>query len=168
MCSLLILMALWGCGEGGAGGSDGPAPAAAEITRPKLDELIRSSSRPYVLVNFYATWCGPCRKEMPSLVALQNDPASEVEVIFISIDEAGDIEKALPGFLTEMGVNFKTWFRATEADAFVRGIYAVWDGRIPLSLLYSNKGQLIEPIHGLTTEKEIKMVIEQFKMLQDV
>lgn len=62
-----------------------------------------------VVLNFWATYCEPCRKEMPDLAAIQNDYAAlGVQVIGASADEAGDRAKVLR-FIKETKINFPVW-----------------------------------------------------------
>ena len=57
----------------------------------ELEELKREISDGRVLVDFFATWCGPCRQVGPILEDLDNDPAFGVQIVKIDVDEAGDI-----------------------------------------------------------------------------
>src|SRR5687768_2716153 len=109
-CSLTLLIA--GCSPSSSSveATDAPAPQVG-VEAVELRDLISQSKRPYVLLNFFATWCKPCRTELPDLVALENDPESEISVLLVSIDNAGDAKGKLRNFLGEMGVNFKTYAR---------------------------------------------------------
>ena len=55
-----------------------------------------------VLVNFWATWCPPCREEMPALIALQNEHRDRLQIIGISEDD--DLE-AVHDFVEKRGIN---------------------------------------------------------------
>jgi len=68
-----------------------------------------------VLVNLWATWCGPCRKEMPGLASLQKDLGSEdFEVVAISVDRKG--VEASAAFLEETGAEgLKLYVEPTTA-----------------------------------------------------
>jgi thiol-disulfide isomerase/thioredoxin len=70
-----------------------------------------------ILLNLWATWCVPCRKEMPALDALQNDPGgSHVEVVAVNIDTR-DPEKPL-AFLKEVGVTHLAYYADPSAKTF--------------------------------------------------
>ena len=63
-------------------------------------------------LNFWATYCIPCRKEMPDLAAIQNEYAAlGVQVIGASTDEAADRAKVLQ-FVRETKINFPIWMGA--------------------------------------------------------
>jgi thiol-disulfide isomerase/thioredoxin len=69
-----------------------------------------------VILNFWATYCIPCRKEMPDLAAIQNEYAAlGVQVIGASTDESEDRTKVLQ-FVKEAKINFPIWLGATTAD----------------------------------------------------
>jgi thiol-disulfide isomerase/thioredoxin len=143
---------------------DAPAPQVG-VEAVELRDMITNSKRPYVLINFFATWCRPCRAELPDLVELQNDPKSEIEVLLVSIDNLEDVKSKLKGFLGDVGVNFKTYARPSGEATLIRHFYPVWDNRIPLSLIYSKQGQLIEAITGLTDRSEIELIVNRNKQL---
>jgi thiol-disulfide isomerase/thioredoxin len=69
-----------------------------------------------VVLNFWATWCIPCRKEMPDLAAIQNDYAAlGVQVIGAGADTLADRSKVLQ-FVKETKINFPIWLGATTDD----------------------------------------------------
>ena len=74
-----------------------------------------------VVLNFWATWCGPCKKEMPDLAAIQNSYAAYgVQVIGASADTLAELN-AVRQFIKETTVNFPVWLGATtETDGAVR------------------------------------------------
>ncbi|HEX2900474.1 MAG TPA: TlpA family protein disulfide reductase, partial [Bacteroidia bacterium] len=77
-----------------AGETNAPAPQVG-IEAVELRDLISNSKRPYVLINFFATWCKPCRAELPDLIELENDPKSDIQVLLVSIDSEEDAKSKL-------------------------------------------------------------------------
>ena len=75
-------------------------PALVELSEKNFDEVI-GGNKP-VLVDFWATWCGPCREEFPDLVKLDTEYKNKVDVITVSLDDVGDIKTFVPKFLSEM------------------------------------------------------------------
>jgi thiol-disulfide isomerase/thioredoxin len=69
-----------------------------------------------VVLNMWATWCGPCREEMPMMVEAEKTWGSE-GVVFIgaSLDDS-KTRKNIPGFLKEFGITFPIWTGATSDD----------------------------------------------------
>ncbi len=91
----------------------------AELALPDLSGVAQRLSQfrgRVVVLNFWATYCAPCRKEMPDLAAMQNEYAAlGVQVIGASADPAGDRAKVLQ-FIKETKLNFPVWLGATVAD----------------------------------------------------
>ena len=166
MSSLLILLGT-GCrkehNESGGIGIDTPEPDF-DIDKEKLLGLISNSERPFVLVNFFATWCRPCKEELPDLVSLHNDKAKEVDVVLISVDKPDDAKSKLHNFLNDQNVNFQTYARTRNESAFIKDFYPKFDGNIPVTLLYDNKGKQLEVFKGMTDRQEIELVINRYKI----
>lgn len=163
MCCLLTLT-IQGCSGGSGDYLQVPEPQIG-ITEDELGDLIADSERPYVIVNFFATWCKPCAQELPELVALQNAADSKVEVILISIDSEEDAESKLREFLADFGVDFQTYAQVNHPGAFVAQFYTLWDNRIPLSLIFTREGKLVEAITGITDRAEIELIVNMHQKL---
>ena len=92
-----------------------------------------------VVLNFWATWCEPCKKEMPDLSAIQNDYAAlGVQVIGAAGDEAAESAKVLK-FIREHKINFPVWVGATTDDMQRFGVGAV----LPATVIINKDGKII-------------------------
>ncbi len=100
-----------------------------------------------LLVNLWATWCAPCRAEMPALNALEKERGSDrFEVIAVNVDTGGD-EKPKK-FLSEIGVDTLKLYRDNTLDTFndlkTRGLAL----GLPVTLLVDGDGCLLAHMNG--------------------
>lgn len=127
----------------------------------KIVSLVRSASQPYVLINFYATYCKPCIKEIPDLIKLKHTPDSQVEVLFVSLDEPEVRKAQLAGFLNRHSMNFRSfYYDPSQVVTYIREVHPKWNRTIPLNILYDNTGRIVE-ITGMTDPKEIELIISK-------
>jgi thiol-disulfide isomerase/thioredoxin len=139
-----------------------PALAPADAGRV-LDEVRRPGARA-VLVNVWATWCTPCREEMPDLVRLHRDWADRgFRLVLVSGDFEEDAEAARE-FLGSVGVDFPTLLK-TQADMpFIDGLDERWSGALPATFLYDGNGKLVDSWEGkadaATLRSKVARVLE--------
>jgi thiol-disulfide isomerase/thioredoxin len=109
-----------------------------------------------VVLNFWATYCIPCRKEMPDLAAIQNEYAAlGVQVIGASADEPSDRAKVLE-FVKETKVNFPIWMGATIADMMRFGL----GGALPGTVIVNRDGRISKVISGVVNQADLKKQID--------
>ena len=106
-----------------------------------------------VIINFWATWCGPCRAEIPDLVALQEKYRDRLQVIGISQDEApADVVKR---FAAEHHVNYPVIMTTPEIEKLFPGI-----GALPTSFIVDRESRVVQKHVGMlraaTTEAETR------------
>src|SRR5258708_2819206 len=130
-----------------------PAAAPAFIARD-LDgrEVSTAAWRgKVVIINFWATWCGPCRAEIPDLVALQEKYRDRLQVIGISQDEAPP--EVVRRFAVEHHVNYPVIMTTPEIDKMFPGI-----GALPTSFIVDRESRVVQKHVGMlraaTTELE--------------
>lgn len=141
---------------------------AQEIKKIKIDDLetyIQKSNHP-LIINFWATYCGPCLKEIPyfeKLVAEQKD--KNVELLLVSLDLPAYYPAKIISFVKEK--NFASsvwWLNESNADYFCPKVDKSWSGGIPSTLFINNKThyrkfferQLTEP----QAEENIKALLK--------
>jgi thiol-disulfide isomerase/thioredoxin len=123
------------------------------------------------LINFWATWCGPCRAEIPDLVALQSKYRDQLQVIGISEDEvSADVVRR---FAAEQHVNYPVVMLTPELEKAFPGVHA-----LPTTFLLDREGRLVQKHVGMltmaTTEAEtrslaglpVNATIEEFDQTQ--
>jgi len=103
-----------------------------------------------VLLNFWATWCGPCKIETPWLVELQNKYGAQgLQVIGVAMDDSGkdDIAK----FAKDMGVNYPVLLGKEAVGDAYGGVPA-----LPESFFIGRDGKIVDKIIGLKGKAEIE------------
>jgi thiol-disulfide isomerase/thioredoxin len=123
-----------------------PATVAA-VTMRALDGRTISSADwrgKVTIVNFWATWCGPCRAEIPDLVALQKKYDKFLQIVGISQDEAGP--DVVQRFAAERQVNYPIVMSTPELEAAFPGISA-----LPTSFLIDRDGRIVQKHVGMLT-----------------
>jgi len=116
--------------------------SAQNIRKVKIDELVHmidTSSVPLV-VNFWATWCGPCVREIPWFEKTVAAYGNKVKLLLVSIDFGEDYPVSIREFVKKQGYQSQVvWLNETNADIFCPRIDKSWDGAIPVTLMVNNK-----------------------------
>jgi thiol-disulfide isomerase/thioredoxin len=102
-----------------------------------------------VLLNFWATWCGPCKIEMPWFVELQKQYGPQgFEIVGVALDDSGKDE--IQKFAKEMGVNY-TILQGQDAVGDAYGAIG-----LPTTFYIDRSGKIIDSASGLVSRSEIE------------
>jgi thiol-disulfide isomerase/thioredoxin len=127
------------------------------------EDLVQKVVQPHrgqvVIVNFWATWCGPCREEFPDLVRLYRENKGSVVLVAVSMDEPEDAGKALE-YVRQHNSDFPAYIRGfKDFDAFVNAIDPKWMGGIPATFVFDKSGKRVFTQEGKVTYDQLKKVI---------
>jgi thiol-disulfide isomerase/thioredoxin len=95
-----------------------------------------------VLLNFWATWCGPCRAEIPDLVALQNKYKDRLQILGLVVDD--DDPGAIKNFVAGSGINYPVALAGDDVRFQYGGIAA-----LPTSFVLDAEGRIVQKHEGL-------------------
>ncbi len=100
-----------------------------------LDKIMQKDDSIYV-INFWASWCGPCVAEMPVFETLANDfRLNNVKVVFISLDFLRDLE-SVKKFVEEKKILSKVYLLdEPDYDSWIDKVSTKWSGAIPATLI---------------------------------
>lgn len=110
-----------------------------------------------VFVNFWATWCPPCRAEMPSLNVLYNQLKDDDRFIFLFINEDDDVNKAKV-YLERSGYSLPLMKRIGQVPD------EIYSGTLPTTIVLDKKGQIVLKEEGLANYNT-KAFVDQLKSL---
>ncbi|MBJ6109366.1 TlpA family protein disulfide reductase [Hymenobacter sp. BT523] len=130
----------------------GFAQQVAVIKFPDLQKrLARPTDTTYV-VNFWATWCAPCVKELPHFEQLRAaNTGRKVKVLLVSMDYASQLDKKVKPFVKQRGLKSEVvLLNESDPNSFIDKVDAKWSGALPFTLIVNNKTK-----RRLTFEKEL-------------
>ncbi|MDH5472879.1 MAG: TlpA family protein disulfide reductase [Gammaproteobacteria bacterium] len=109
-----------------------------------------------ILVNFWATWCPPCKKEIPAFMALQDEYAEQgFQVIGIAIDD----EESVKDYVDTMGINYPV-MAAELAAMEVSRWYGNRLNALPYSAFINRDGKIIYTRSGELTKAQVEHIIK--------
>ena len=164
--ALVVLVAVFaaGCGDvstptsAGAAEAAGPREAAPDFTLKDIEERdvkLSDYEGKVVLLNFWATWCGPCKIEMPWFVEFQQKYKDRgFSVIAVSMDEEGwDVVRP---FLDDLKPNFPVVIGNDEMGDEFGGVVA-----LPTTFIIDKEGKIASSHQGLVSKGDYEEEIEQ-------
>jgi thiol-disulfide isomerase/thioredoxin len=143
-------------------GAPPPEPAAtlASLDGTGFRDLVQASRGKPLVVNFWATWCEPCREELPALQALHASRQEEVKVIAVSVDSPGQAER-VRRFLGERNFSFPQFIRSDADDeAFIAAVDPDWSGAVPATFLYDGRGARAKRLVGQQTLESLEAALQ--------
>src|SRR4030095_1416615 len=113
-----------------------------------LKSILVPKDKP-LLVNFWATWCEPCREEFPDLVKLDNEFKGNIDFITISLDDPADSSGPVKRFLADMKAQMPAYVLKTgDESAVITSVSKEWFGGMPFTILYHPKGNAVYERQG--------------------
>ncbi len=141
-----------------------PSVVVRAIDAPSLTAILKRDSAPRpLLVNFWATWCDPCREEFPDLVKLdQQFRPKGLDMISVSLDDLADIKTGVPKFLQQMRATMPAYLlNVPDPDQIISTVDPKWSGALPATFLYDAEGKVVFKHFGRFKPLELRAAIEK-------
>ena len=134
----------------------------APVDEAGYQELLAANKGKVLLVDFWATWCLPCRTEMPQLVKLEGRlRAKGLKLLTVSADEP-EQEAGAEKFLAKLGVPGPWHIKKPRSDEkFINSVDPKWSGALPALFLYDRTGRRVASFIGETETSEIEAAIQK-------
>jgi cytochrome c biogenesis protein CcmG/thiol:disulfide interchange protein DsbE len=165
---LFLAPLLWACSSGGTGAATGSGPPVTNAaTAPLLptsvtalpsmdpqgfDELLGQLEGTPVVVNYWASWCTPCRTETPLLVAAHRRYGDRVQ--FLGVDLQDNRDGAVR-FIDDFDVTYPSVFDPSNAIGVANGLFAP-----PMTVFYDADGTKVATVPGQLSEDALSTNLE--------
>lgn len=160
-----LVLSILGLAASPGGLSGDASRLAGELDAAGLRQKIAHEKGRVVLLNFWATWCVPCREEFPELARLQRrHRAAGLRVVGVTTDFENQIA-AVEKFLLEQAPPFPNYWKKSGGDdeKFIDAVDSAWGGELPFSVLYDRAGKKVRVYSGVipiaSAEKEIRKLL---------
>jgi cytochrome c biogenesis protein CcmG, thiol:disulfide interchange protein DsbE len=151
--ALPLAAGLAGCGSGGSDASDGQRLPEITLTEVQTGVTVDAASlEGPAVVNLWATWCGPCRQEMP---AFQTVAGEYDDVRFVGVNQ-GDAGDAAADFLDEVGVTFDQYL---DPDGDLTNALKVTG--LPATFVLDAEGDIVAMHNGALDEQGIRDLVAE-------
>jgi len=146
--------------------SQAQSGAVTPIDAAGLKKQVAARKGKVVVVNFWATWCGPCVEEFPSLVTLQNKNAAKgLDLVTVSFDEASDKGK-VNAFLAKNKIKKGAFLNKSGSDlddAYIKYLEPKLPASaavaLPRTYIFNRSGKLVKVITGSQTLAQFQAAV---------
>ncbi|GAA3972903.1 hypothetical protein GCM10022407_18450 [Hymenobacter antarcticus] len=140
---------------------------AQHVTVVKFPELQKRLTRPtdttYV-VNFWATWCAPCVKELPNFEHVRAANAGKkVKVLLVSLDYASQVDKKIKPFVRKRGLKSEVLvLNEPDPNDWLAKVDAKWSGALPFTLIINNRTKQRAAFEKELSQAELTAALRKF------
>ncbi len=144
----------------------GEKPVSLKAIGPdSLKTVLVNLSQSLRLVNFWASWCGPCKAEFPELLMMQRMYGDrQFEFVSVSVDDADGADAARI-FLEQLHAPVANFRLDAPAEATLQQLFPDWQGNIPFTVLVEPLGRVIKMWEGAIDPLEVRRAIVDSPML---
>ena len=138
------------------------AQSVEVIKFPELENIINKPADKVKVINFWATWCRPCMKELPYFEAAQKERAEELQVYLISLDDVEKLDSRVQPLVERKNMSsIVKLLDETDYNAFIDKVDPRWSGAIPATLvIFGDERRFVE---GEMTEEELNQLITEIQ-----
>jgi thiol-disulfide isomerase/thioredoxin len=141
------------------------AVVVKEINTESMTSLLKrepAEARP-LLVNFWATWCDPCREEFPDLVKIDADYRGKgLDFITVSLDDLAELKTEVPKFLRVMKAKMPSYLlNVSDPEPAIKYVDPQWSGALPGTILYNANGEIVFKHFGRVNAGELRAAIDK-------
>lgn len=130
-----------------------------------LDKIIDKNDDVLYVVNFWATWCGPCVKELPDFMEVNNQLSDkkDFKMILISLDDKNDLSPGLLSFLDNNHITADVYLLddVKRMNQWMPKVDQSWTGSIPATAFYKN-GEKLKFVEEQLHKTELIEIINQY------
>lgn len=150
-CTVFVVAVAWFCAATPMIAHAAPAEVPV-INDQQLTSLVAQHKGKVVVINFFASWCPPCREEIPGLLRLNKAYKSD-KVVFLGVSVDED-KNALQRFVSQVGFTYPI-YRAKDDISYKYGISS-----IPHNTVYDQTGKLVANQAGFVEEADLKTFLD--------
>jgi thiol-disulfide isomerase/thioredoxin len=115
-------------------------PEIAVMQFSELEPYLHFKNDTTYIVNFWATWCVPCRKELPVIENIHNEYLDKpLKVLLVSLDFPSQMENGLKPFLLKNNITARViLLNDPKSNVWIDKVDPTWSGSLPATLIYKN------------------------------
>lgn len=127
-----------------------------------IKRLVKEHGADVLVVNFWATWCGPCVEELPYFVNLaKRYPESKVRVVGLSLDFPDQIETGVVPFLRKRGIPYSNVIvYVDDPQQVIEQFSKDWSGELPATFFFDRQGNKLGELAFAVTQEQLDLAVE--------